>query len=131
MTCTPQKCATNPRTNPAPTLHPHSGRGIAPAVNSAPAEGFPVRKNPGTQECDLGFERVEGRPGAYSIAPQTTANLQLVWIGVQAIEQIHLKLTANFHLKQWRLTFDGSVSFGWVQTRPKICGAIEYAPVFN
>ena len=39
-----------------------------------------------------------------------------------------VKQTANFHCKQWRLTFDGSVSFGWVQTRPEICGAIEYAP---
>ena len=57
-------------------------------------------------------------PGACSIAPQTTANLQLVWVGVQAIEQIHLKQTANFHWKQWRLNFDGSVSFGWVQTQP-------------
>ena len=64
---------------------------------------------------------------AYSIAPQTTANLRLVWVGVQAIEQKHPKQTANFHCKQWRLTFDGSVSFGWVQTRPEICGAIEYA----
>ncbi len=65
--------------------------------------------------------------GAYSIAPQTTANLRLVWVGVQAIEQEHPKQTANFHCKQWRLTFDGSVSFGWVKTRPEICGAIEYA----
>ncbi len=52
----------------------------------------------------------------YSIVPQTTANLRLVWVGVQAMEQLHLKQTANFHCKQWRLTFDGSVSFGWVQT---------------
>ncbi len=38
-----------------------------------------------------------------------------------------VKQTANFHCKQWRLEFDGSVSFGWVQTQPEICGAIEYA----
>ena len=31
--------------------------------------------------------------GAYSIAPQTTANLRLVWVGVQAIKQIHPKQT--------------------------------------
>ena len=62
-----------------------------------------------------------------SIAPQTTANLRLVWVGVQAIEQKHPKQTANFHCKQWRLTFDGSVSLRWVKTRLEICGAIEYA----
>ncbi len=70
-------------------------------------------------------------PGACSIALQTTANLQLVWVGVQAIEQLHLKQTANFHCKQWRLTFDGSVSFGWVQTWLEICGAIEYTPDYD
>ena len=68
---------------------------------------------------------------AYSIAPQTTANLRLVWVGVQAIEQKHPKQTENFHCKQWRLTFDGSVSLRWVKTRLKICGAIEYAPGFH
>ncbi len=36
-------------------------------------------------------------------------------------------LTTNFHRKQWRLTFEGSVCFGWVQTRPEICGPIEQA----
>ncbi len=66
--------------------------------------------------------------GAYSIAPQTTANLRLVWVGVRAIEQVHPNQTANSHCKQWRLTEHGSVSFGWVQTRPEICGAIEYSP---
>ncbi len=35
--------------------------------------------------------------GAYSIDPKLTANLQLVCIGVQAIKQIHMKWTANFH----------------------------------
>ncbi len=39
-----------------------------------------------------------------------------------------VKQTANFYCKQWRLKFDGSVSFRWVQTQPEICGAIEYAP---
>ncbi len=38
-----------------------------------------------------------------------------------------VKQTTNFHCKQWRLTEHGSVSFGWVQTQPEICGAIEYA----
>ncbi len=61
------------------------------------------------------------KPGAYSIA-------QWCGVGVQAIEQIHLKQTTNFHCKQWRLTFDGSVSFRWVQTRPEICSAMDYAP---
>ena len=53
-------------------------------------------------------------PRAYSIVPQITTNLRLVWVGVQAIKQIHPKQTANFRCKQWRLTFDSSVKFGWV-----------------
>ena len=36
--------------------------------------------------------------------------------------------TRDFHRKQWKLTFDGSFCFGWVQTRPEISGPIEYVP---
>ncbi len=70
------------------------------------------------------FQVVDHNPGAYSIDSKLTASLRLVWVGVQPIEQTNMKQTANFHGKQWKLIFDG---FGWVQTQPEICGAIEYA----
>ncbi len=64
---------------------------------------------------------------AFSIDPKVTANLQLVWVGVQPIKQPSIKQTTNFDCKQWKLTFDVSVCCGQVQTQPEICGPIEYA----
>ena len=74
----------------------------------------------------------EGRRGSYGCWVQGRIRLhrkQSQICGWCASNRTDLtKQTANFHCKQWRLTFDGSVSFGWVQTRPEICGPIEYAP---
>ncbi len=101
---------------------------LASAVSTTPTvedeDHDPVTAIPGLLQDDKDEPYVRTHvfsfhelPWACSIAQQTTAKLQ-VWVGVQAIEHIHLKQTANFHWKQSRLHFHVSVSFGWVQTQP-------------